>query len=175
MRTSRCDWIDGFLGQWLSQAERAEFVNHLAGCPRCRQTVHEQERINSLVRRAVETLQPVPIDLTDSIHRRLQPGRHRRLGWMAALTAAAVMAGLASWWLLRPRQADLRPLPRVAPAPPFFSQQPPESKNVVEVTFARPADVIAVPRQSDNRAVTIVWVYPAVRAEPPKPIPLNSH
>jgi len=168
MPVSLCDLIDGFLGKWLTEPERAAFQAHLTGCPSCRQQVEEQDRLHQLLQEAMAQLEPTPPGLMAQIDRQLQRARRRRrtVRWAGGVAAALLCGGLSVWWLQPPKLEEQPPQPLVVDAPAPAPSGPPPPRPV-RVTFARPAEVIAVPRKTDNPAVTIIWVYPAVQTVPP--------
>jgi anti-sigma factor RsiW len=176
MDSSRCDSIDAFLGEWLSPRERAEFEVHLATCQRCRQTVQEEARLNSLLKQAAELGQPVPSGLVARIEQSLRRQRSRHTAWAAGLVAAALVAGsVATWSWVRPQRQALVPRPEVVETPAPVPQAPSEPRPPVAISFKHPTEVIAVPQESAHPAVTIIWVYPALGAERATATPLNSH
>jgi hypothetical protein len=120
--------------------------------------------LDGLLARAAVELQPVPVDLTARIERQIKYAkRRRRLVWTSGLAAALTLAVLAAtWWWVTPVTNVAPPPSPVVEAPARPSDQTPHS--LAHVTFPRSADVIAVPMRTDNRAVTIIWVYPALRA-----------
>src|SRR5262245_24432426 len=132
MRESICNRIDGYLGRWLSESERAEFETHLVTCARCRHVVREQEHIDRLLTAAAA---PVPPLLIDRTARRLQRARQRRLiAWSAGLAAAALLVYLLADRFL-PRPVDDRAPPVVEIDPPGPPSAPPSP--IVQVTFAK--------------------------------------
>jgi anti-sigma factor RsiW len=174
MNTSPCDLLEGFLGKWLTAPEWAEFQAHLADCPRCRVRLDEQERLNRLLAEAVRQFTPVPPGLVGRVERRLSRARRRRLvGWTGGI-AAALLAGCFAIWWNRPPSAEERAPPRVADAPTPSPLEVRAPAPQVRVRIVRPAEVIAVPRKTDNPAVTIIWVYPAVQTLAPGPTPAGS-
>jgi hypothetical protein len=59
------------------------------------------------------------------------------------------------------------------PAP--LSQPAPDPRSLVHVTFPLSADVIAVPQPTDDPSVTVIWVYPTLKAAPQSsPAPTGS-
>lgn len=175
MNTSPCDLLDGFLGKWLTEPERAEFQAHLADCPGCRVRIEEQERVNRLLAEAMRQFAPVPPGLVRRVERRLNRVRRRQLiGWTGAAAAVLLAGSFAVWWYQPPPAEDRTP-PRVADTPtssPLEEARPPAPP--VHVRIIRPAEVITVPRKTDNPAVTIIWVYPAVQTLAAGPTPADS-
>jgi hypothetical protein len=162
--------IDAFLGKWLTEPERAAFQAHLVDCPQCQLRIHQNERLDRLLTQAMEQFAPLPLGLMPRLERQLnQVRRRRRIVWLAGGVAAALLIGCFSfWWLHQPKTPDGSPqAPVVAVPTPLPPEAPPPAPQV-RVTFARSAKVIAVPRKTDNPAVTIIWVYPAVQTLPPE-------
>ena len=176
MKASTCEQRDGYLGKWLAGHERVEFEAHLANCPGCRQFVQEQQRLDNLLAQANAELLPVPAVLLRQIEHRLRKGRRWRLtAWVAALSAAAILAcTFAAWYLANwlPKD-DARQSPPLA-TPLHPPSQPPDPRTLVRVTFPSPSDVIAVPQKTENPSITIIWVYPTVKtAQEPNPAPAD--
>jgi len=63
MSASPCDAIDGYLGKWLTEPERAAFAAHLEGCPQCQKAMGEQQAITRLLAMALTSEAPVPAGL----------------------------------------------------------------------------------------------------------------
>jgi hypothetical protein len=164
MNASNCEQLNAYLGKWLTDSEHAEFVAHLAVCPPCRHAVTEQERLDQLLVEATARRQPAPEGLIDRIEGQLRRVRYRRrLAWAAGLSVAAMVVVSFAVWMLQPAPAPhgppTPPMMEGPSAPPLMRSEPPAR---VRVTFPQTPEVIAVPRPSDNPAVTIIWVYPAV-------------
>jgi hypothetical protein len=176
MKATTCELRDGYLGKWLTGEERIEFAAHLANCPDCRQIVQEQQRLECLLLRANAILLPVPAPLLARIDHRLRQARRRRAAaWATGLSAAGVLLGaLATWFLAQraPVKEPVRlPVMALSPSPPEPTRDP---RSLVEVTFQPTSDVIAVPQQTENRSVTIIWVYPTIKtAQEPTPAPAD--
>jgi anti-sigma factor RsiW len=165
---SQCARRDGYLGGWLSDPERAEFENHLASCPGCRQFVREQKHLDRMLAEATERLQPVPADLSARVAAQLaRAGRRRRRAWAALSAAAILAAGVAAWLWLPPRPNEEQPRSPLAEAPPHPDRQTPPMPPVVQVTFPAASNVIAMPKRTGDPAVTIVWLYPTIPAARP--------
>jgi anti-sigma factor RsiW len=164
MNVPPCHLLDDYLAHNLRGDDEARFLEHLSGCPTCRQAVQEHERLAALLVEASSQLEPLPAGLTERIALRLRAARRLRA---VALVAAALVAMTAMWLITRegerpdkpPIEAEVGPEPRVVEAP-----RPVEP---VRVTFPADADVIAVPVKIDSPNVTFIWVYPGLR-EPPQ-------
>ena len=169
-----CEHRDGYLGRWLTETERVEFEAHLADCSDCRHLIQENERLDSLLARANAALLPVPAGLLDRIDGRIRQARRRRVfAWTTGLAAAGILIGALGAWLHVPRGPENRfgPSPGLTkrPHPP---EPTPDARSLVHVTFENESDVIAVPQKTDNPSVTIIWVYPTIKAaQDPSPAP----
>jgi anti-sigma factor RsiW len=172
--------LDDYLGGNLGGAERSAFTAHLSLCPACRQAVEEQEWMDRLLTRAVAALEPMPPALADRVRSRLR--RARRLRRLAAVAAAAVIALGVTGWLLVREHAGQRDVAVTRAAPRREELPASEPEPVVRVRIRSPSDAIAVQMKSDNRNVTIWWVYPAATITPssqatnpaPSPLPEGS-
>ena len=167
MNASLCELLDGFLGQWLTEPERTAFQAHLTDCAGCRHQLEENERLNCWLQEAMAQVAPTPAGLIPQLERQLKRARRRRLtvGLAGGVAAALVLGGLSAWWLQQPKPDEKTPQTPIVEAPAPARAEPSVARPV-RVTFARPREVIAVPRQTDNPAVTIIWVYPAVQTVP---------
>jgi hypothetical protein len=172
--TATCENRDGYLGKWLAKDERRMFEAHLADCPDCRHRVQEDERLDSLLARANVELMPVPASLLDQIDRRLRQARRQRISaWTSGLAAAGILISAVAVRFFNP------PVPDNGPGPsPVLTEHPrpaealPDPRSLVQVTVENPSDVIAVPRRTDNPSVTIIWLYPTIKAgQEPNPAP----
>jgi anti-sigma factor RsiW len=162
MNLSPCLLLDDYLAHDLGGAEAARFAAHLAVCPDCQRAVHEHERLAILLTAAADRLGPVPAGLTERVQRRLRSVRRRRLAALAGILAAAA-AVLLLLGRPAPRQPE-RELTSVEvrpqPAAPEASPRPAR----IRVTFPAGANVVAVPVQTESPNVTLVMVYPGLRA-----------
>jgi hypothetical protein len=159
---SLCGLRDGYVGRWLDAAQRQQFEAHLRDCGPCRQALAEQDYLGRLLREAVD---PVPAGLVKRVESRLRRARRHRAVARCAGLAAAVGVGCLAVARFFPRGTGVPPAPHpdesaAGPSPAVLALPP------VRVTFAHPADVIAVPEETRNPNVTIIWVYPAVEAPP---------
>lgn len=159
MKSPLCDLLDGYLGEWLSGEEQAQFAAHLEQCAACRQSVAEEQRLNALLVQAIET-EPLPAGLIERIEKKLNRPQRRRLAmWVAGISAAAAVL-LGTVLLLLSKRA---PETQSFPAPVVeVRPEPPATPPAVAVTFPRSSEVIALPMPSKNPTVTIIWVYPTV-------------
>jgi hypothetical protein len=178
MKVTACRNRDGYLGRWLAADEQAEFKAHLATCADCRRFIQEQQRLDRLLARANTALLPVPAGLIDQLEHRLRLARRRRFVTWAAEFAAAGLLICALWgWLLPHRVSEEEPLqPPVVVRPARRQSEPTrDPRSLVRVTFQAPSDVIAVPHETDNPSVTIIWVYPTIKtAQEPAPAAADS-
>lgn len=105
-------WIDAYLDRSLSEARARRVVQHLDGCPPCRESARRQERLVTLVRSAADEMaEPSWTGFWPGIRVRLLSegetvGRltHRRwvpharpawpLGWLPRLALASAIAGV---------------------------------------------------------------------------------
>lgn len=147
-----CERLDAYLDGELDAAARSRFEEHLAACDSCRQMVALDRRIGATLAAA----QPVaPRGLKERIDRRLRRAQFHRAAQRSALLAAAAALIAVGFWASQRREQGESPI------------QPPvavTAKPAVRIRFADEDSVIAMPLKSKNPRVTIVWVYPAVRA-----------
>jgi hypothetical protein len=166
MNGTICEQLDGYLGKGLTEEQRAEFEAHLATCLDCRRVVQEQQQIERLLARATAGFVPVPAGLRERIEGRLRRAHRRRsFAWETGLAAAVVLVcALTVWFFTQqtPKEKVVRlPMAAVRPPPP---EAKPDPRSLVQVTFPPPSDVIAVRQKTDNPSVTIIWVYPTIKA-----------
>lgn len=161
-----CDYRNGYLGRWLTVGERTEFEAHLAHCLSCRQIVQAEAKLDDLLARANTVLRPVPTSLVHRVEQRLRRARRRRISlWAASLAIAGLLFCVLAAWFLIPRAADNGPRPspdltkRARPCEP-----PRDPRALVQVKLENPSDVIPVPQKTDNPSVTIIWLYPTIKA-----------
>jgi hypothetical protein len=164
MSASPCDAIDGYLGKWLTEPERAAFAAHLEECPQCQKALGEQQVITRLLAMALTSEAPVPAGLSERIEKRMRSVRRRRLaGQLAALAALLALVCGVALWLRRPAHPESKATrPDIAVAPPQVPQAndtPPRAP--VEVAFHGSSHVLALPIETHSPAITIIWVYPA--------------
>jgi hypothetical protein len=150
---------------------------HLATCGECRTVGRQTAAIQRAIRRlAAETeLKQTALPSIDFRARRTIP-------WRPALAAAAAALVIcAGTWLatshlkigaglpLPPNHDDTRALaPETRTPEPETRNPSPDPRSLVRVRFEPASDVIAVPVETANPNVTIIWVYPTVRtAEAP--------
>jgi hypothetical protein len=164
MSASPCDAIDGYLGNWLTEPERAAFAAHLKECPQCQKAMGEQQAITQLLAMALTSEAPVLAGLSERIEKHMRSARRRRLaGQVAALAALVTLACGVALWLRRPAHPEskaIRPDIAVAPrqVPQANDARPPAP---VEVAFQGSSDVLALPIETHNPTITLIWVYPA--------------
>jgi anti-sigma factor RsiW len=174
MNTPQCDNLDAYLCGWLSPQETAAFEAHLADCAACRREAEQQRRIDQLLEQGAGRVEAIPSSLIDAIEGRItRLGRRRKMRWALGLsTAVAAMLAIGVW--LARQRGDVRPGPRPIAekptekeptkqkvAPPV--QEASASEPRVRVALADPSDGIAVPLETSNPRVSIVWIYPAVK------------
>jgi anti-sigma factor RsiW len=145
-----CDQLDAYLLDLLEPADRAAFVAHARDCAVCTRELELQRRIDGLLARAEEAEVAPPLRMR--FNRQLRARRLRR--WVGV---GAVAAGLLSVavWRLAPR--TLPPSTSIAnratPAAPANLERP-----IVSVRLS--GNVIALPVETSDPRVTIVWTYP---------------
>jgi anti-sigma factor RsiW len=165
-----CQLLDDYLAHDLAKADCARFTAHLANCAACRQAVSEQDRFDRLLEQVVDHLNAVPERLVEATARRCKRQRRIRQALVATgLVAASIFLAL----LLLPRKEAASTTPESAPeavvkveplpSPPQVAAQP-----HVAVRFPTSANVMAVPLETSNPHVTIVWTYPSLRQPPPE-------
>jgi Putative zinc-finger len=151
-----CQLLNDFLAHDLAGDERQRFVEHLAGCPACREAVAENQRLTGRLIEAVERMEPVPSALAGRVERRIRVVRRRRIAFAALALAASV--ALIAVWLQRP----VEPPPIAKNSGPLVAELTPR----VRVAFPD-KNLIAVPVESESRNVTVLLVYPGLRSELP--------
>jgi hypothetical protein len=158
MTSPVCELLDGYLGRWLSEPELQAFVAHLASCPLCRQAVDEQRRFDQLLSQASTLGGLVPAGLVERIEGRLVQGQRRRLlVRTAALAAVLLLAVGISIWIVK--RVAVRPeLVRNPPAPAPMAKT--ATPVFTRVALSRGSGLTAVPIESHNPGVTIVWLFP---------------
>lgn len=170
MKDSACRQLDDYLGGELPNAERGRFESHLASCPSCHEQVAAFARLKSRLVSAVDR-EPCPSELVRRLElqilSRAAPERRSiRYGVAVAAAAACVVA-----WLMIGRN----PQPSELPAPPNETAQsvvrdrsaaaPPSAPEPDEPTAGArarvelPDDYLAIPIETDDPRVTIIWIY----------------
>jgi anti-sigma factor RsiW len=190
MNHSRCDQLDEFLCGWLSPGEMAEFDAHLAECDACREECMLQRQINKILAEEVAHIEPVPMALESRIDRTIRTARRRRtLVWAGAMTAAAgILLALGLWTTqnnLFPRWDERqRTQPSAIAGDTLVPIVPPVNSESVDwasvglkpglkskpttacqVTPMDPSSTIVVPMESHSSNVTVVCIYPTIRAD----------
>ncbi|GAA3741147.1 zf-HC2 domain-containing protein [Leifsonia bigeumensis] len=134
------DWDAAYLLGSLSPAERREFEDHLADCPRCSAAVAELAGLPGL-------LSMVPVDEVDPVEEvpkellpRLVTAARRRRTRVRALTGGLVVAAAAA------AVAVTLVLPQIVPADP--------GEHSAELTLSQ---VVASPLSADVRLIVHDW------------------
>jgi anti-sigma factor RsiW len=158
MSSETCSAVDDYLAGDLFGDERARFVAHLSECADCRRAVHEQERIDALLRDAVAGLESAPAGLTVRVRHALRVARRRR----AAVALTALAASVAAVGILS------RPTPRPDDPTPVLvrSDADPPALRPAErarVRFPAGAGVTAVSVPTESSNVTFLWLFPERR------------
>lgn len=162
MKREHCARLDDYLDGDLPEIERLDFEAHLTMCETCRQAVELDRRWGGLLAAAGPV---APASLTRNIlavverHRRLRLARAVALIGLAASLAFAV----ARWNVDRPRVPVARTNDPSASQPIASADQRPE----VHITIAPESRLLALPLESKNPQVSIVWLYPEVRSTSP--------
>lgn len=164
--------LDGELPAHL----RAVLDAHLRACADCR----ERHRQIAAIQTAVHGL----AEASDQMHAPMPSidfVRPRRLSWRSGLAAAAVVALCFGTWLMANRLHSNAPAPapQIVQAPPTIGpvepqaaeMSPPKQRPNVTVSFSNADDVIAVPVETENPNVTIIWVYHTVKTAKASPSP----
>ena len=164
---SPCQSLDDYLAHDLVGDELTRFTAYLADCPDCARAVIENQRLQSLLRAAVDRKE-VPADLRPRLERRLQWARRRR--WVVATVALAAAAAVIVWFVMH-RPAAEKPAP---PQVEVVQPQPrkpdsPAPAEEVRVTFPGDANLVVVPEKMPSPNVTFIWVYPGQRGAPRPP------
>jgi predicted anti-sigma-YlaC factor YlaD len=158
MMPSACGHLDGYVGRWLSEPELLAFVAHLGSCPRCRQAVEEQRLLDQLLAQAAAPDPHMPAGLVERVEARLVRARRRRLYLRATALAAVLLVAVGiSLWLLNKHaiRNDLVETPPIE-RPVHASV----ARVMTRVVVSPSSGLTAVPIESKNPAVTIVWLFP---------------
>ncbi len=165
-----CHQLDTYLAGDLSANDAAGFESHLATCADCRETVEQQQWIDSLLQSPARVeLEHTPPVLVESIRSSVPQREQRKLRVVYSLAAAAVLLIGVGWFVLRERGVEPEEpatlsiatvsIEQASPAAPAIATKQPQA------TFVANADAIAVPVESLSDEVTIVQVYPTTEAE----------
>jgi anti-sigma factor RsiW len=185
MSVRECDLLDDYLLAGLPDDEAARFEAHLAGCPTCREEVREQRRIDRLLVEGVEQPAAVPASLLGRIEEEFRRSHRRRVvRWTWGLSAAAVAASLLAVLLaMGAFGTGNQPQPiaqeHSAPAGGVEQREPRDRyplrpDAVARVTLDDPSAAILVPLQTEKPNISIVWVYPTVKAVQAPMMPGND-
>ena len=142
----------------LSPARRASLSVHLARCERCREAQAQLASIRAAMCGLAETSEPLQAAMPS-----IDFGHRWAFPWRAGLAAAIVALCVGAWLAAGSLQTDTPAPPMIAqarPEPP--ATKTPDPRSLVKVTFDSPGDVIAVPIETANPNVTIVWIYPTM-------------
>jgi len=190
MTTDICEQLDDFLADELGEHRRTAFETHLLTCTECRRAVEDNDRVNRLLTDASEQLEAHSATLVDRIEQRIGAARlRRRFG--IGLTIAASLVGLLAWLSLSARRdADQiagendvpKPIEQHDPHRDIpqdeDNQQQRSPHELVTVRFDPASNVLAVPVESGNPNVTILRVYPTLKAAQatadPQPLEFNT-
>jgi anti-sigma factor RsiW len=173
MGFAECDYLDEYLSTALSNQAAARFEAHLADCPACREELERQRQVDWLLVHAVRRLDPVPAGLLERIERQARPSLRRPAVQVAAsiLAAAALVMGVvfSPHWFGADHQrgpmvqdrgdpvADRKPaVPRPVPIPAVRPD--------VRVTVDDPSSAILISKATKTANVSIVMIYPTVKA-----------
>ena len=166
MNTTSCEQLDGYLADWLSGDERSEFEAHLAGCQHCQTNAEQQRRIDRLLARGVERLEPMPTSLVSSIESRIDLYRRRAMQVACGISSGVVLAILFGVWATRDSepvtQRRIEPKVVVEHGSPAASKASPTDRPV-QVTLTDRSAAILVPGNTDTPNVTIFRVYPTLK------------
>lgn len=100
----RTELLGAYVLGHLTGSELQAVRNHLDSCAACQDTVAELEPVARALAGVKADTVTVPAHLEDSVARRLDAWRGRRVRTRLSLAAAASLLAVAatSWWLLRP-------------------------------------------------------------------------
>jgi hypothetical protein len=98
MSPIECNHLDAYIGGWLSEPERSRFEAHLRQCPHCRAELSVQQRVDALLSKARDQLEPIDPLLVARVEQRLErEGADRAAAWIrVGLAAAASVVFLLS-------------------------------------------------------------------------------
>ena len=178
-----CSPLDEYLAGDLVGPPREAFERHLSDCPRCRDEAESYARLAELLQTADRQLVRCPPALSTRTHDALLRRQlRRRITVATAVVLLAAIGGVA--WMANGKFGPAHPenrqqmadrndehVPDLAPASdgqigavesprPFPPQSAGEQAAAVHVEFG--GDVIGVPIETDDPAVTILWVYPTL-------------
>ena len=157
MKREHCARLDDYLDGDLPEIEHLDFEAHLAACDTCRRTVELDRRWGNLLASA----NPIaPPSLTRNIAGAVERGRRLRIARASALIglAAGLTLAVVRWNVDRPRVPVARTDDPPASRPIASAGQRPE----VHITIAPESRLLALPLESKNPQVSVVWLYPEV-------------
>jgi anti-sigma factor RsiW len=174
-----CELFDDYIDDELSPKERVDFEKHLSACSECRRdlTTHRCfKRMIAAVRDDITVHDAATIELIQS-RVRVQVRRARLFAATKAF-AAALFIGLGVWTYLV-RDNALRQtlqLPAATPVEADRMVAVDEPRPVVQVDVADDAGYLAVPLETSNPNLTIIWFHPTIdspQQEPSSALPFE--
>jgi anti-sigma factor RsiW len=163
MKQTPCHLIDDYIARDLTSEQTSQFQSHLPMCPECQQVLREESHLADLLFEATARLEVVPKSLNDRIRRRWQAARQRRLAaFVTALAASVAVLLMVSRFVLLPEPRE--PKNGVEVHREQHMQDVSPAADHVRVRF--PANVVAIPVQSESPNVTFIQVHAGLRGLP---------
>ena len=162
-----CHLVDDFLAGNLSREDDDAFRQHLGDCLDCQKEVEADEQLDELATATTWRL-PSPPDVLHTIERNV----HRQIQtrqWMQYGSTVAAMFLIGLTVVLVARRNHPVELTRT-PAPDAGSPVAKAELNPASAAIDRPIVTVesphhlAVPVESSNPNVTIIWLHPTVEA-----------
>jgi anti-sigma factor RsiW len=172
MNTVNCEHLDDYLSRELDEQARGQFEEHLRICRECRAEVALQRSIDAALVAGHASVKPSAA-LIPKIESRLHHKSAKRRTWLVAAAAAVLILAGSLSYLSRGWRGPANGLPdtdqKLAQRKEFEKQERAEPKqpvvdrqHVVEITFPTNQDIIANELATDDPAVTILMLYPAI-------------
>lgn len=174
MNHQQCEHLEAFLAGALDAEAQEAFARHVEACAECEHQIRIQRRIDEVLDSAIDTNDALPAGLMERIERELLLRKSasieittRRTPVRLALAAAlglAVIGWIAALVISSrsgptPTNIAGRPQPD-KPEADSTPQDAPASPYVARIAFTEEHPAIAVPMESTDPDITIVWVYP---------------
>jgi hypothetical protein len=147
-----CKDLDAYLAGSLSGSRGERFRDHLSRCQACQEELAAEEKMDLLLSSLEEHLGAAPEPLVHRIERSLRAAKGRRTVGRLAAVAAALLVGVTIF--------------QFVVSNPHFEHEDGEINRrsgrepVAHVTLKPQSGFLALPVETENQGVTIVFVYP---------------